>query len=43
VKVFFAGVPLQAGKTVSAVILPNVGSAVASGTPTMHVFAVALA
>jgi beta-glucosidase len=38
VKVFYASVPLQAGKTVAAVVLPNVGSTVASGTPLMHIF-----
>jgi alpha-L-fucosidase 2 len=42
IKVFYAGVPLQAGKAVSAVVLPNVGTTVASGTPLMHVFAMAL-
>jgi beta-glucosidase len=38
VKVFYASVPLQAGKTVAAVVLPNAGSTVASGTPLMHIF-----
>jgi beta-glucosidase len=41
VKVFYAGVPLQPGKTVATVVLPNVGSAAVSGTPAMHVFAMA--
>lgn len=37
-----AGVPLQAGKAVSAVVLPNVGTTLVSGTPVMHLFAMAL-
>lgn len=42
IKVFYAGVSLQAGKAVSAVVLPNVGTTLVSGTPLMHVFAMTL-
>jgi hypothetical protein len=38
--IFSVTVPLQAGKTVSAVILPAVGT-LAAGQPAMHVFALA--
>jgi beta-glucosidase len=41
VKVFFAGVPLQAGKTVATVVLPDVGNVAVSGTPAMHIFGMA--
>jgi hypothetical protein len=41
VKVFYAGVPLQAGKTVATVVLPDVGNAAVSGTAAMHIFGVA--
>jgi beta-glucosidase-like glycosyl hydrolase len=39
VSVYYAGVPLQAGKTVKYVTLPNVGP-VATGAAAMHIFAV---
>ena len=39
VSIYYAGVPLQAGKTVKYVTLPNVGP-VASGATAMHIFAV---
>jgi hypothetical protein len=40
--VYYAGVPLQAGKAPTSVQLPNVSAAAAAGTPTLHVFAMAL-
>ena len=39
VSIYYAGVPLQAGKTVEYVTLPDVGQA-ASGSAAMHIFAV---
>jgi len=41
VNVFEQSIPLQAGKTVEAVTLPDIG-AVASGSPSLHVFAMAI-
>jgi hypothetical protein len=41
VNVYFVSVPLQAGKTVSTIVLPNVSHGVTSGSPAMHIFAVA--
>jgi beta-glucosidase-like glycosyl hydrolase len=40
VNLYFASVPLQAGKTVQAVTLPNVSANAAQGTVAMHIFAV---
>jgi hypothetical protein len=42
VTVYYAGVPLQQGKTVSAVILPNVSATAVSGSPALHVFAASI-
>lgn len=43
VQVYYVGVPLAAGKTVQAVILPNVsGSPPSAGSPALHVFAMAI-
>jgi hypothetical protein len=43
VNVFYAGAPLTAGKTVKAVVLPDVSaSPPAAGTPALHVFAMAI-
>jgi beta-glucosidase len=39
VSIYYAAVPLQAGKTVKYVTLPDIGP-VASGAPAMHIFAV---
>jgi lysophospholipase L1-like esterase len=41
--IYYAGVPLDARKTVTSVQLPDVGSAVGPGVPALHNFAVALA
>jgi len=42
VQVFYAGVPLAPGKTVQAVVLPDVSGPVPSaGSPALHVFAIA--
>jgi beta-glucosidase len=40
--VFEQSVPLQPGKTVAAVTLPDVSSAAAAGVVTLHVFAIAI-
>jgi beta-glucosidase len=40
--VFEQSVPLQAGKTVAAVTLPDISGAAAAGTVTLHVFALAI-
>ena len=40
--VFFHAVPLDAAKTVAAVILPTVGNHATGGTPALHVFAIAV-
>ena len=42
VSIYYAGVPLQPGKTVQYVTLPNVSSGVTSGTTAMHIFAAAI-
>jgi hypothetical protein len=42
VTVYYVGVPLQVGKTVTTVVLPNVSSTVASGTAAMHIFAASI-
>jgi regulation of enolase protein 1 (concanavalin A-like superfamily) len=41
INIFFVGVPLQSGKTVRGVVLPNVSAAAVSGSPSMHIFAIA--
>jgi len=38
--VYDASVPLQAGKTVTQVILPDLSSGVASGSPSLRIFAI---
>jgi hypothetical protein len=40
--VYDASVALQAGKTVTRVVLPDVSSGVASGSQSLHVFAVTI-
>lgn len=43
VQVYYVGVPLAAGKTVQAVVLPNVSASPPSaGSPALHVFAMAI-
>ncbi len=42
VSVYYAGIPLQQGKTVQYVTLPDVSSGVAAGTTAMHIFAAAI-
>jgi beta-glucosidase len=42
VSVYFASVPLQAGKTVASVTLPTVSTSAGNGVTAMHVFAVAI-
>jgi hypothetical protein len=39
--VYYVGVPLQAGKTTASVRLPAVSAAATTGTPSLHVFAIA--
>lgn len=41
INVYFASVPLQTGKTVSTIVLPNVSQSVTSGVAAMHIFAIA--
>jgi beta-glucosidase len=42
VSIYFASVPLQAGKTVASVTLPTVSAGVGSGITALHVFAMAI-
>lgn len=42
VNVFEQSIPLQTGKTVAAVTLPDVSSGVTQGSPSLHVFAIAI-
>ena len=42
VSVYFASVPLQAGKTVAAVTLPTVSAGAGNGITALHVFAMAI-
>jgi beta-glucosidase len=42
VSVYYAAVPLQQGKTVAYVTLPDIGATAAQGQPAMHVFAVSI-
>jgi hypothetical protein len=42
VRVYDASVALQVGKTVIRVVLPDVSSGVASGTPSLHIIAVTI-
>jgi hypothetical protein len=42
VNVFEQSIPLQSGKQVEAVTLPDVSSGVTSGSPSLHVFAMAI-
>jgi beta-glucosidase len=42
VSVYFASVPLEAGKTVASVTLPTVSSGVGNGVNAMHIFAIAI-
>lgn len=42
VSVYYAAVPLQAGKTVRYVTLPDISHGVATGTTAMHIFAAAI-
>ncbi|HEV3290798.1 MAG TPA: hypothetical protein VG123_17585, partial [Streptosporangiaceae bacterium] len=41
VSVYFASVPLAAGKTVASVTLPTISSGVGNGVNAMHIFAIA--
>jgi beta-glucosidase len=43
VNMFYGSAPLQSGKTVQAVVLPNVSANASSGTIAMHIFAIAVA
>jgi beta-glucosidase len=42
VSIYFASVPLDAGKTVASVTLPTVSSGVGNGINAMHIFAIAI-
>jgi hypothetical protein len=42
VSVYYTGVPLQQGKTVKYVTLPDVSAGVAQGQPAMHIFAASI-
>lgn len=42
VSVYYAPVPLQPGKTVSYVTLPDISQGVANGQSAMHIFAMAI-
>jgi beta-glucosidase len=42
VSIYFASVPLQAGKTVASVALPMVSATVGNGVTAMHIFSMAI-
>ena len=42
VSIYFASVPLQAGKTVASVTLPTVSAGVGNGITALHIFAMAV-
>ncbi len=42
VSVYYASVPLQAGKTVAYVTLPDISQGVGNGQPAMHIFAMGI-
>lgn len=42
VSIYFASVPLVAGKTVASVTLPTIGATVGNGVTAMHIFAMAI-
>jgi hypothetical protein len=42
VSVYYVGIPLQQGKTVNSVTLPNLGQGVATGQTAMHIFAMSI-
>ena len=42
VSIYFASVPLEAGKTVASVTLPTVSATVGNGINAMHIFAMAI-
>jgi hypothetical protein len=42
VSVYYVGIPLQQGKTVKSVTLPNLGLGVAAGETAMHIFAMTI-
>jgi hypothetical protein len=42
VSVYYAGVPLQAGKTVKYLTLPNVSDGATQGQTAMHIFAIGI-
>jgi beta-glucosidase len=42
VSIYFASVPLQAGKTVASVTLPTVSASVGNGITAMHIFSMAI-
>jgi alpha-galactosidase len=42
INVYYVSVPLQAGKTVTGLTLPTVSGSVTSGSPAMHIFAIAV-
>jgi beta-glucosidase len=42
VSIYFASVPLQAGKTVASVTLPTVSASAGNGITALHVFAMAI-
>ena len=42
VSIYFASVPLQAGKTVASVTLPTVSAGAGNGITALHVFAMAI-
>ncbi len=42
VSLYYAGIPLQQGKTVRYLTLPDVSDGAASGTTAMHIFAIAI-
>ena len=42
VSVYYAGIPLQQGKTVKSVTLPNLGLGVSPGETAMHIFAISI-
>jgi alpha-galactosidase len=42
ISVYYLSVPLQSGKTVTSLTLPAVGATASSGSPALHIFAIAV-
>jgi alpha-galactosidase len=43
INVYYVGVPLQQGKTLSGLVLPDISQSATSGQPAMHIFSISVA